>query len=79
MKIQVFGSGCNTCKNLYNLTQKVVEDLNIGTEVEYITDIEKMIEMGLIQSPVLVINNKVVMTGATSDPQKIKDLIILSK
>jgi thiol-disulfide isomerase/thioredoxin len=37
--IQVFGSGCPTCKKLFELTQKAVTELDLKTEVEYITDI----------------------------------------
>ena len=76
MKIQVLGSGCTTCKKLFELTKKAVLELNLKTEVEYITDIQKIVAMGLIQSPVLVVNDKPVLVGFTSDMEKIKNLII---
>jgi small redox-active disulfide protein 2 len=63
MKIQVLGSGCTTCKNLFEQTKKVVADLGIKAEVEYSTDISKIIEMGVMQSPVLVIDGKPIMVG----------------
>lgn len=75
MKIQVLGSGCNTCKNLYKLTQKAVRELELDFEVEYITDISKIIEMGVMSSPVLAIDGKPVMVGFSSDIEKIKELI----
>ena len=75
MQIQVLGSGCTTCKNLYELTKKAVVELGINTEVEYITDISKIIEMGVMSSPVLAVNGKPVMVGSTSDINKIKELI----
>lgn len=75
MKIQVLGSGCTTCKKLFELTKKAVEELNLKTEVEYITDIQKIVAMGLMQSPVLVVNDKPVLVGSTSDIEKIKGLI----
>lgn len=74
MKIQVFGSGCSTCKNLFELTKKAVEELGIKTEVEYSTDVSKIIEMGLMQSPVLAIDGKAVMVGLGS-LEKIKEII----
>lgn len=61
--IQVLGSGCPTCKRLLEITKKVVKELGIEIEVEYITDISKMIEMGVMTSPVLIINGKQVLTG----------------
>ena len=77
MKIQVLGSGCPTCKKLYELTQKAVKELNLTDEVEYITDVSKIIEMGIMSSPVLAVNGKAVMTGFTPDIEKIKAAITL--
>lgn len=73
--IQVLGSGCSSCKKLFELTKQAVQELGIDTEVEYVTDIQKIIEMGVIQGPVLTINNKPVLIGSTSDIERIKQLI----
>ncbi|PIV37500.1 thioredoxin family protein [Candidatus Roizmanbacteria bacterium CG02_land_8_20_14_3_00_36_15] len=75
MKIQVLGSGCPTCKKLYEITQKAVSEMGMKEKVEYITDISKIVEMGVMQSPVLAVDGKPVMTGNTSDIKKIKSLI----
>ena len=75
MKIQVLGSGCPTCKSLYELTCKACKELGIKDEVLYVTDITKIIELGVMASPVLAINGKAVMTGSTNDIEKIKDLL----
>jgi len=75
MKIAVLGSGCATCKALYDLTKKAVSQLGLKDEVEYITDISKIIEMGVMQSPVLAINGKPVMVGFIPDVEKIKEII----
>ena len=78
MKIQVLGSGCSTCKSLFELTKKAVEELSLKTEVEYITGTDgtnKIIEMGIMSSPVLTIDSKAVMIGFTPDIEKVKNLI----
>ena len=78
MKIQVLGSGCTACKNLYEITRKAVKELGIETEVEYVTGNEgmkKIIELGAINSPVLAVNGQIVMTGFTSDMEQITDKI----
>lgn len=75
MKIQVLGSGCTTCKKLFELTQTAVKEMGLEMEVEYVADIQKIIEMGLMQSPVLAINGKPVMVGFLPDLEKIKKLI----
>lgn len=74
MKIQVLGSGCSTCKNLFELTKKAVEELKIKAEVEYSTDVSKIIEMGIMQSPVLAVNGKAVMIGS-GNLEKIKSVL----
>lgn len=73
--IQVLGSGCPTCKKLYELTKQAVKDLGINTEVGYITDVQEIIKMGVMSSPVLAINGKPVLTGFLPDIEKIKKVI----
>lgn len=75
MKIQVLGSGCPTCKQLYESTKKVVKELGINTEVEYITDVSKMIEMGIMTSPVLAVEGKPVLTGGGKSEKEIKNAL----
>jgi small redox-active disulfide protein 2 len=75
IKIQVLGAGCPTCKSLFDLTKKAVEELKLKTEVEYITDIQKILEMGLMSSPVLAINEKPALVGFIPDIEKIKEII----
>ncbi|MCR4329053.1 MAG: thioredoxin family protein [Candidatus Roizmanbacteria bacterium] len=78
MKIQVLGLGCPTCKKLFELTKEAVKQLSLKEEVEYITDASKIIEMGVMSSPVLVVNGKPVMTGLVPDIEKIKRLLSTS-
>ncbi len=66
MKIKVIGSGCPTCKNLFELTKKAVSELGIDSTVEYSTDVSEIIKMGVMQSPVLAIDGKPVMLGSGS-------------
>jgi len=78
MKIQVLGSGCPTCKKLFEITQKAVEELKISDKVEYLTGtegIQKIIQLGSMNSPILVIDDEIAMTGFTPDIEKIKEKI----
>lgn len=72
MKIKVIGSGCPTCKNLFELTKQAVSELKIDSTVEYSTEVSEIIKMGLMQSPVLVVDGKAAMIGSGS-LQKIKE------
>ena len=82
MQIQVLGSGCPTCKKLYELTKEATKQLYLKDEVEYLTGqegIQKIIEMGAISSPVLAVDGKPVLTGFIDDVEKIKKLILEEK
>jgi glutaredoxin len=79
MKIEVLGSGCPTCKKLYEFVQKIAKDEKWETEVSYITGTEgmqKIIEMNQMSSPVLTVNGKVAMVGFIPDAEKIKQKIL---
>jgi small redox-active disulfide protein 2 len=74
MKIQIIGSGCPICKNLYELTKTAVAELGVEAEVEYVPDINKIIELGVMESPIITINGKIAMLGS-GNLEKIKTVI----
>lgn len=76
MQIQVLGSGCASCKKLHELASEIVSELKLDVKVDYITDISKIVELGIMQSPVLTVNGKPVMIGFIPNRQKVKDLIV---
>ncbi len=75
MKIEVIGSGCKKCKILYELAQEVVNNLGLNINVVYSTDINKIVNMGLMSSPVLTINDKPVLVGILPDKDRLKEII----
>jgi small redox-active disulfide protein 2 len=75
MKIQVFGSGCPTCKKLFERTQDALNELGLTAEVEYITDIERIVELGVMSSPVLAVDGEPVIAGRLPDVEAIKEVI----
>jgi small redox-active disulfide protein 2 len=75
MKIQVLGSGCPTCKKLFEITKQAVAQLNLPNQVEYITDIQQILNMGLMSSPVLAVDGKPALVGFVPDVEEIKKAI----
>ena len=71
--IRVLGSGCKACHQLYDNTVKAVEGM--GIEVEYVTDLQKIMEYGAMSMPALVVNEKLVSSGKVLKPADILALI----
>jgi len=69
MNIKVLGSGCPTCKNLYEKIKKLSEEGKIKAKVEYSSDINDLINEGIMGSPAILIDGKVVKIGNPSDQE----------
>ena len=61
--IKVLGSGCASCHTFYENVKSAVREMGIAVEVEYITELQKVMEYGVMSMPALVINDKVVSMG----------------
>ena len=58
--IKVLGAGCKSCHEQFEYTKQAVKDMGLSVEVEYITDMQKVMEYGVMSMPALVVNEKVV-------------------
>ena len=61
--IKVLGAGCKTCHEQYENAKAAVAALGLSIEVEYITDMEKVMDYGVMSMPAIVVNDKVVSMG----------------
>ncbi len=61
--IKVLGAGCSSCHQQYEYAKEAVKNMGLSVEVEYITDMEKVMEYGVMSMPALVVNEKVVSMG----------------
>lgn len=61
--IKVLGSGCKSCHALLENTKEAINSMGISMEVEYVTDMQKIMEYGVMSMPALVVNEKVVSAG----------------
>jgi len=72
MKIEILGTGCPKCRELYENAKKAVEEKGIHAEVLKVEDIEKMIEYGVMMPPALVIDGEVKSSGNIPSPEEIQ-------
>ena len=59
MKIQILGSGCRKCNELFSAVQNTVEQNRIDCEVEKVTDLETIVSMGAVVTPALAIDGRI--------------------
>lgn len=72
--IKVLGAGCKSCHEMYENTKQAVKNVGLNIEVEYITDMQKVMEYGVMSMPALVVNEMVVSQGKVlkvTDAEKI--------
>ncbi|MEE4176722.1 MAG: thioredoxin family protein [Bacteroides sp.] len=63
MNIKVLGPGCPNCVRLENLCKELVDELGLNAQVEKITDINEYGKYGVMLTPGLVVNGKVLLQG----------------
>ncbi len=75
MIIKVLGSGCKKCGLLEDNTRKAVAALGIEATIEKVTSMDDILAFGVMRTPALVVNDKVVLAGTIASPQKIQSLL----
>jgi len=75
MKIEILGMGCPRCKQLIANAEAAVKELNIKAEISKITDIGKITRYGVMMTPALVIDGRVISAGKVFNKDEIKKFI----
>mgnify|MGYP003485022053 FL=1 len=63
VSIKVLGTGCKKCQNLENKVRELVASYNIEKKKKKVTDIQEMVNYGIMMTPGLIINEKVKSFG----------------
>jgi len=75
MEIKILGTGCANCKNLEKATITAISELNITATVVKEEDIAKIMGYGIMRTPGLVIDEKVVLSGRIPSLTELKEII----
>jgi small redox-active disulfide protein 2 len=76
MRIEILGSGCARCHGLEANVRKALEMLGKDAEVADVTDIRQIMAYGVMSTPALVIDGKVITTGRVLSPEEVKKAIV---
>ncbi|NLY52707.1 MAG: thioredoxin family protein [Firmicutes bacterium] len=73
MNIKVLGSGCAKCNKLEQLVREIVEEEGLDAEVEKVADPSEIINYGVMVTPALVVDERVLFSGIVPDKSKLKE------
>ena len=75
MKFQVVGSGCHKCLELEKRVKESLVKLSLKAEVEHVYDISRMMDLGVVSTPALIMNGKVILSGMVPTVEYLTNLI----
>lgn len=75
MEIKVLGTGCAKCKKLEATTRQAVKELGLDATIEKVEDIQKIMSYGIMSTPGLVVDGKVVLSGKLPSVNDVKSLL----
>ena len=71
MKIEILGTGCPKCKKLSELVEEAVSELGVSAEIIKVTDINKIIDYGVMVTPALAIDGDAMVVGRVPSKEEI--------
>jgi small redox-active disulfide protein 2 len=75
LDIKILGTGCPNCKELERRVRNALAELGVAASVEKVTDIKAIVSFGIMGTPGLVIDGRVVSSGRVPSPEEINGWI----
>jgi len=75
MVIKVLGTGCANCKKVKALAAEVAKELGAEATIEEVTDVKDIMSYGVMQTPGLVIDEKLIGAGGVPTKQQMQQII----
>jgi len=73
--IRILGPGCAACEKMEQDVKAILIELNIAADVQHLRDVNEIAEYGMVRTPALVINNRIVLNGRSLPSSRLKSLI----
>lgn len=74
--IKVLGSGCRNCETVYNLIQTAAKQAGVEIELEKVSDIAEIMRYGVMSTPGVVVDEKVVHAGGLPAPDAVRRWVV---
>jgi small redox-active disulfide protein 2 len=75
MIVKILGSGCANCVNLERVTREALAALGVEATVEKVTDFPTIVGYGVMSTPGLVVDEKVVLSGRVPTAAQVRELL----
>lgn len=75
LTVKVLGMGCASCQEQFEQAKRAVKDMGLAAQVEYITDLQKIMAYSAMSMPAIVVNEKVVSTGKVLKAREVERLL----
>ncbi len=75
MKFTIYGSGCAKCNQLAANAEQAANDKSLDYELEKVTEMNAIIDAGIMRTPALAIDDEIVVEGKVASPADIERLI----
>lgn len=75
MLIQILGTGCAKCKKLAEVAEMAAKETNVDYMLEKVTDITKIIELGVMTTPALLVDGKLKISGRVPSVEEVKKIL----
>ncbi|WP_312906977.1 thioredoxin family protein [Tissierella praeacuta] len=75
MIIKILGTGCSKCNKLEENTKLAVEELGVNASIEKVTDFKEIMKYGVMQTPTLVVDEKVKAVAKIPSIEEIKKIL----
>ena len=75
VNVQILGAGCPKCRKLAELAEEAARSLGIEYQIEKVTDINEIVNFGIMATPALVVNGEVKIAGRVPSVEEIKRVL----
>ncbi|MCA1960868.1 MAG: thioredoxin family protein [Desulfomonile sp.] len=79
LRVVILGPGCSQCDRLEQMVMQVLSELNLAASVEHVTDLMEIAKFGLVRTPALAVNGKVVASGMVPTAKRIAECLTAAK
>ena len=73
--VQVLGPGCPNCQKLASLVEEAAREMGVECEIEKVTNIEQIVSFGVMATPALVVDGRVLVTGRVPSADELKKFL----